>query len=262
MQHTVIAFFDTYPQAEAARDALVATGIAYGDVTLKARCEPTYASDATSASASASASAYERTANEGLLASIERFFESLFVSAPPEREAARYAEAVRRGAVMVCVDAPTDALAQVTRTTLEGMGPLDVEERAATWRAPADEATRAHSALEELGLRTSVPAQPVRHGTVHTYARDSVDTPVVPSVGEAATEPPRVAATTEAAATAVAAGSAPGMGAVFTAGRGNAQPGPDSVPSTPPRTTPSPLPDEYLQDEEVYRGDDSGAGRR
>ncbi|HTH75487.1 MAG TPA: hypothetical protein VL635_13885 [Trinickia sp.] len=250
MQHTVIAFFDTYPQAEAARDALVAAGIAYGDVALKARCEPTYASDATSAAAGA----YERTVNEGLLASIERFFESLFASAPPEREAARYAEAVRRGAVMVCVDAPTDAMAQVTRITLEGMGPLDVEERAATWRAPADEATRAHSALEELGLRTSVPAQPVRHGTVHSYGRDSVETPVVPSVGETATE---------AAATAVAAGSAPGMGAVFTAGRGSAQPvpDPDSAPSTPPRTPPSPLPDEYLQDEEVYRGDDSGAGR-
>ena len=66
MQHTVLAFFDTYPQAEAARDALVAAGIAQEDVVLKARCEPTYASDATSAGDSAP------TANEGLLASIER----------------------------------------------------------------------------------------------------------------------------------------------------------------------------------------------
>jgi len=93
MQHTVIAFFDTYPQAEAARDALVAAGIAHEDVSLKARCEPTYASDATPAVES------EPAENEGLLASIERFFESLFVTAPPERETAQYAEAVRRGAV-------------------------------------------------------------------------------------------------------------------------------------------------------------------
>lgn len=256
MQHTVIAFFDTYPQAEAARDALVAAGISYGDVTLKARCEPTYASDATSVAAGA----YGRTSNEGLLASIERFFESLFVSAPPEREAAHYAEAVRRGAVMVCVDAPTDALAQITRMTLEGMGPLDVEERAATWRAPADEATRAHSALEELGLRSSVPVQPVRHGAVHSYTRESVEAPEVESEADAATAPPHTAAATEAAATAVAAGSAPGMGAVFTAGRGETRPVPDSAPSLPPRTPPSPLPDEYLQDEEVYRGDDSRPG--
>lgn len=260
MQHTVIAFFDTYPQAEAARDALVAAGIAYGDVALKARCEPTYASDATPVPAGAG-----RTANEGLLASIERFFESLFVSAPPEREAAHYAEAVRRGAVMVCVDAPTDALAQVTRMTLEGMGPLDVEERSATWRAPADDATRAHSALEELGLRASVPVQPVqpvRHGVVHSYTRESVQTPVVDNAADVAAAPPRTVAATEAAATAVAAGSAPGMGAVFTTGKGEAQRAPDtdSAPSTPPPTAPSSLPDEYLQDEEVYRGDDSRPG--
>ena len=47
MQHTVIAFFDTYPQAEAAREALVAAGIVREDVALRAKCEPTYASDAT-----------------------------------------------------------------------------------------------------------------------------------------------------------------------------------------------------------------------
>ncbi len=175
MQHTVVAFFDTYPQAEAARDALVAAGIAHEDVSLKARCEPTYASDATPATAS------ERAENEGLLASIERFFESLFVSAPPEREAAQYAEAVRRGAVMVCVDAQTDLLAQRTRATLEAMGPLDIEERAATWRAPVDEATRSHSPLEELGLRPSVPVAPPRPGTVRTYVRESAASAASPA---------------------------------------------------------------------------------
>lgn len=238
MQHTVIAFFDTYPQAEAARDALVAAGLAPGDVTLKAKCEPTYATDATSA--------YEQTtvANEGLLASIERFFESLFDSGPRERERAHYAEAVRRGAVMVCVDVATDALVQLTRTTLEAMGPLDVEERAATWRPPADEATRSHSPLEELGLRSSVPTPPASHGTVYTYARDGAAPPATPPIAAER-------AATEAAATAVAAGSAPGMGAVFTAGHVPAASTPETV-STP---RPSPVPDEFLQDEESYRGD-------
>ncbi|MGG1949357.1 hypothetical protein AB1286_31845 [Trinickia sp. NRRL B-1857] len=240
MQHTVIAFFDTYPQAEAARDALFAAGLAPADVTLKAKCEPTYATDATPA--------YEQTtaANEGLLASIERFFESLFESEPRERERAHYAEAVRRGAVMVCVDAATDALAQLTRTTLEAMGPLDVEERASTWSPPADEATRSHSPLEELGLRSSVPTPPAAHRTVYTYARDSA-TP--PATSEAAAE----RAATEAAATAVAAGSAPGMGAVFTAGHVAATPAP--APETVPPPRPSIVPDEFLQDEESYRGD-------
>lgn len=256
MQHTVIAFFDTYPQAEAARDALVAAGVAYGDVQLKARCEPTYASDATSAADRGPA------ATEGLLASIERFFESLFVSAPPEREAAHYAEAVRRGAVMVCVDAPTDSLAQVARVTLEGMGPLDIEERAATWRAPDDEATRSHSPLEELGLRPSVPVQPARYGAVHSYARDPAQRPAGESAVTAGAGKPATAADTEAAATAVAAGSAPGMGAVFTAGRSETPPLRDKPSNPEGPAGAAPIPDEYLQDEEAYRGDTPHQGPR
>ncbi|WP_162878101.1 hypothetical protein [Trinickia diaoshuihuensis] len=245
MQHTVIAFFDTYPQAEAARDALLAAGIAPADVTLKAKCEPTYVTDATSAYEPAPA------ANEGLLASIERFFESLFETGPREREREHYAEAVRRGAVMVCVEAATDELAQLTRTTLEPMGPLDVEERAATWSPPIDDAARSHSPLEELGLRPSVPAATASHGAVYTYARDGAGTPArVPTPGGRSE--------TEAAATAVAAGSAPGMGAVFTAGHGT----PATAPATSPLPRPNAMPDEYLQDEENFRGDGEGAERR
>lgn len=256
MQHTVIAFFDTYPQAEAARDALFAAGLAPDNVVLKAKCEPTYASDATSAYESAPAP------SEGLLASIERFFESLFQSAPPEPERAHYAEAVRRGAVMVCVDAPTDALAQLTRTTLDAMGPLDIEERAATWSAPPDEASRSHSPLEELGLRPSSPIPSPPHSAVYSYPRKA------PTVAEAATLDATSAAAaertaTEAAATAVAAGSAPGMGAVFTSGRSAAAP--TAAPTVAPipenvRPRSPAVPDEYLQDEETYRGDEPGPG--
>ena len=248
MQHTVIAFFDTYPQAEAAREALVAAGIVREDVALRAKCEPTYASDATSAYEAAP------SANEGLLASIERFFESLFESAPPERERVHYAEAVRRGAVMVCVDAATEALAERARVTLEAMAPLDIEERASTWSPPIDEATRSHSPLEELGLRPSVPATTKPHSSVYSYERDRAAEPA-PSASDAAADE-RVAG--EAAATAVAAGSAPGMGAVFTAGRTTVAADPAAPPTVPESTAPRPatVPDEYLQDEETYHGDE------
>jgi hypothetical protein len=254
MQHTVIAFFDTYPQAEAARDALVAAGVAHADVTLKARCEPTYASDATSADYLAP------TANEGLLASIEHFFESLFVTAPPEREAAQYAEAVRRGAVMVCVDAATDTLAQLSRSTLEAMGPLDVEERAATWQAPTDEATRSHSPLEELGLRSTAPVPPVKHGAVRSYVRGDRARPLHEAMDAPTLTERQIA--TEAAAKAVAAGSAPGMGAVLTPGRSEppARPAPPAAPSN--AAARPPVPDEYLQDEEHYSGDARDPGPR
>lgn len=247
MQHTVIAFFDTYSQAEAARDALVAAGVAREGVTLKGKCEPTYLSDATAAYEPAPA------ANEGLLASIERFFESLFQSAPPQRERAQYAEAVRRGAVMICVDASTDALAQLTRTTLEAMSPLDIEERASTWSPPLDEATRSHSPLEELGLRPSAPAPTPPHSAVHSYTRDSVGGPVgVVPTGE------RPA--TEAAVTAVAAGSAPGMGAVFTSGHSEVSSAAPSVQENVTNVTPLPptVPDEYLENEETHQDGEPG----
>lgn len=252
MQHTVIAFFDTYPQAEAAREALVAAGIVRDDVTLRAKCEPTYASDATSAYEAAP------SANEGLLASIERFFESLFESAPPERERAHYAEAVRRGAVMVCVDAATEALAERARVTLEAMAPLDIEERASTWSPPVDEATRSHSPLEELGLRPSVPATTAPHRSVYSYARERAAEPAPLAAGSAADERVAGGVAGEAAATAVAAGSAPGMGAVFTAGRTTAAPDPAVPPTVRESAAPRPpaVPDEYLQDEETYHGDE------
>jgi hypothetical protein len=259
MQHTVVAFFDTYPQAEAAREALFAAGIAPDSVALKAKCEPTYASDATSAYESAP------VPSEGLLASIERFFESLFQSAPPEQERAHYAEAVRRGAVMICVEAPTDALAQLTRTTLEAMGPLDIEERAATWTPPIDEASRSHSPLEELGLRPSVPvATTPPRSAVYSYPRahpgatEPLDTT---TAAESPLETAPGTAATEAAAIAVAAGSAPGMGAVFTSGRPPAATAPAPAPASEPPRTPA-VPDEYLQNEETYRGDEPGPGTR
>jgi hypothetical protein len=163
MQHTIIAFFGTYAQAEQARDMLTQAGLTSESIALRARCEPTYATDATAA-------AERAPADEGLFASIERFFESLFSTQPPQRETAQYAEAIRRGAVMLSVDAATDAQCKLAKATLEGMNPIDVEERAATWSAPRDEGTREHSPLEELGFRGSVARQ---RGPVQSYARET-----------------------------------------------------------------------------------------
>jgi hypothetical protein len=173
MQHTVIAFFDTYARAQQARDVLIATGLASESIALQARCEPTYATDASTV-------AEPPLSDEGLLANIERFFESLFASQPPRHEMAQYAEAVRRGAVMLSVDAATDAQCALAKATLERMGPIDIEERAATWRAPGDEAMRENSPLEELGIRRGAKARP--GGSVRSYPRET--TPVH-SPGEA-----------------------------------------------------------------------------
>ncbi|TKC88369.1 hypothetical protein FAZ69_14590 [Trinickia terrae] len=251
MQHTVIALFDTYPEAEAARDALIRAGFDRDGIALQARCEPTYASDATSAADTAP------PADEGVIANIGRFFEALFVSEPRRHEIAQYAEAVRRGAVLLSADAPTDAYAELARSMLERSGAIDIEERAATWhapdettaaawRAPDDETARAHSPLEELGIRRSAQRQ---RSPVRSYMRGA---PAERGMEGAAERP-----ATEAAATATACGSAAGMGAVFSAGRsdpadsGTAAEGATNAPAG----AAAPIPDEFLQYEEDFRGD-------
>ncbi len=248
MQHTVIAFFDTYAGAEEARDALVAAGIARTSITLQARCEPTYATDATTV-------VEPPHVDEGLLASIERFFESLFASGPPRHETAQYAEAVRRGAVMLSVDTADDAQCEAVRLALAARNPMDIEERAATWSAPVDDAMRERSPLEELGFRRNTGAS--TRGNVHSFAREEQPAGAAGTAAAAGD-----LATSEAAAMAVAAGAAPGMGAVFAARRNEAQPqdaGPSStetIAPSAPSASPSSVPDEYLQDEEHFHGNE------
>ncbi len=257
MQHTVIALFDTYAKAQAARDTLVNAGFDLDGIALQARCEPVYASDATSAIDTAA------HPDKGMIVAIERFFEALFVTTPRPHEVAQYAEAVRRGAVMLSTDAATDAYAELARSMLERSGAINIDERAATWHAPndttppiwrasEDETARAHSPLEELGLRPPPARQP---GVVRSYVRN---VHVSRGAQSAAVDRPA-----QAAATATAAGSAPGMGAIFASGRGESQCSESGVTASEtvksaasiPADATAAIPDEFLQYEEDFRGD-------
>jgi hypothetical protein len=116
MRHTVIGLFDTYSQAEAARDTLVQTGFARETIELQANPEPSVGS------------ATDEVASSGVLANIERFLSSLFATGPRAPETARYAEAVRRGAVLVCVSAASESLEEAGRgrhrRALARLGPV------------------------------------------------------------------------------------------------------------------------------------------
>jgi hypothetical protein len=152
MQHTVIGLFDTYAQAEAARDTLVQTGFARETIELQANPEPSVGS------------ATEEVASAGMLANIERFLASLFASGPRAPDTARYAEAMRRGAVLVCVHAASESHAELARNTLTRLGATDIGERLPDWDTQA-ETKREHSVLDELGIGAVTP------GTPHTSAR-------------------------------------------------------------------------------------------
>jgi hypothetical protein len=156
MQHTVIGLFDTYMQAEAARDTLVQTGFAREKVELQANAEPSVGS------------ATSEVANAGVLANIERFLASLFSSGPRSADTARYAEAMRRGAVLVCVHAASQSHAELARNTLVRLGATDIGDRLP--EADAQVATdRDHSVLDELGIGAVMPGTP-RTASVTTEA--------------------------------------------------------------------------------------------
>jgi hypothetical protein len=261
MRHTVIGLFDTYSQAEAARDTLVQTGFARETIELQANPEPSVGS------------ATNEVASSGVLANIERFLSSLFASDSRASETARYTEAVRRGAVLVCVNAASESHAELARNTLTRLGATDIGERSPDWSTQT-EARREHSVLDELGLGSTTP------GTARpsSAATSAVSTPMGTTRPGTATDPlysmppgnteaepfappPRSERPTtdpinepitdplvgDAGRSAIASGSVPGSGAVMQ---------PSEVVSEAGQPTPGlggQVPNEYLEYEEDFR---------
>jgi hypothetical protein len=192
---------------------------------------------------------------------------------------------VRRGAVLVCVHATSEAHAELARDTLARLGATDIGERLPDWDVQAP-ASRDHSVLDELGIGAMTRGTP-RTSSMTTSATPGMTTPsattatttttatrpagtgdplhpvppattpaepfVPPPVNERPTvdpvnEPvidPRVG---DAGRSAIAAGSVPGSGAVM-------QP-PSEVVSEAGQPTAGlggQMPNEYLEYEEDFR---------
>lgn len=256
MRHTVIGLFDTYSQAEAARDTLVQTGFARETIELQANPEPSVGS------------ATDEVASSGVLANIERFLSSLFAAGPRASDTARYADAVRRGAVLVCVNAASESHAELARNTLRRLGATDVGERSPNWDTPA-ESSRDHSILDELGIGAVTPGTPHTSSVATPASTTRPASPADPlyppplmgtdaepfvppppaerPVHNPVNEPVANPLFGDAERTAIAAGSVPGSGAIL-------QP-PDVVSETGQRAAGSggQIPNEYLEYEEDFR---------
>lgn len=255
MRHTVIGLFDTYARAEDARNTLVQTGFAHEAIELQANPD-SFAGSATD------------EAGSGVLANIERFLASLFASGPRAAEAAHYAEAVRRGAVLVCVNAASGAHAELARNTLTRLGATDIGERGPDWDS-STESRREHSVLDELGIGAMTPGTPhtssvttpgvaTRPGAADPqYAVAPSNTTAEPFVPPPPSERPMRDPVNEpmtdqlvgdAGRSAIAAGSVPGSGAIM-------QPPPESAYRAEPPAADSSgqMPNEYLEYEEDFR---------
>ncbi|CAE6932103.1 hypothetical protein R69927_07215 [Paraburkholderia domus] len=265
MRHIVIGLFDTYSQAEAARNTLVQTGFARETIELQANPEPSVGS------------ATDEVANSGILANIERFLSSLFATGSRPPETTRYAEAVRRGAVLVCVSAASESHAELARNTLTRLGATDIGERSPDWDTQP-ESSRDHSILDELGIGAVMPGTPhtsseATRGVATPGATTASSTtrpastsdplypsplmgtdaePFVPPPAERPVfgpvdEPVVDPLVSEAERNAIAAGSMPGSGAIMRPSEVVSEAG------QPTAGSGEQIPNEYLEYEEDFR---------
>ena len=127
MNQTVVAVFDEYGDAQSAVNALYQEGrFSRADVTLSPAEETPEARRQTLRT---------QPADTGGGWSIGDFFKSLFGQEQHGDDAGIYSEAVRRGAYMVSVDAPTEEQADRAADILQRFNAIDLEQRAAGWRS-------------------------------------------------------------------------------------------------------------------------------
>lgn len=132
MNQTVVAVFDEYGDAQSAVNALYQEGgFTRADVKLSP-AEDT--DDARRQSLRTQAKNDANAADTGGW-SIGDFFKSLFGTDQHGDDAGVYAEAVRRGAYMVSVDAPTEAQADRAADILQRFHAVDLEQREQGWRS-------------------------------------------------------------------------------------------------------------------------------
>ncbi len=128
MSQTIIGVFDTYQEANAAVEALVADGIPRSNVEIH--------SSQSEIGESASISGSDRITepeDEGILDKIERFFSNLVGGDDRPPEVGQYQEAVRRGGALVSVDVEGDNELVRVQSVLESAGAIDIDKRAAQW---------------------------------------------------------------------------------------------------------------------------------
>lgn len=111
----VVAMFETYDRAQAARDALVSAGIDRSRIEILAQ----------SGTAQDTSFRYERN-DEGIWGAIKRFF-------MPDEDTHAYAEGIRRGYAMLVVRTGVGDQEQIIHL-LDSQDAVDVETHAANWR--------------------------------------------------------------------------------------------------------------------------------
>ncbi len=257
MRHIVTGLFESSALARHASDTLIQQGFPASDISL----QPTPGASGVTGAAATPGAPGAPAGGEGVLAGIERFISSFFATSPEltpgvdDAETAALRDALKRGAALVCVNAPDEARASTARVTLLAVNAIEVGEHDPGWRPPDLQAEAAHerSALDELGISALANALRKKAHTAATAREEAA------ARRQAAPGPVVDVDTTtsaDAAVTAVASASAPGAGAVMAGGLATpVAPASASatVPVQPVAGGAPQIPDEFLEYEEDFR---------
>lgn len=120
MQNTVVGVYDSYAQAQNVMNELLSSGFSRSDVQLSP--------DESTTSSTASSS---DSGNSG----IGHFFRSLFGMEDEREHRDVYSEAVRRGSVVLTVNAGSDEQRDRATEIMNRYDPIDIDERSTQWRS-------------------------------------------------------------------------------------------------------------------------------
>jgi len=158
---TVLATFDDAATAQRAMEALIAEGFDRNNVHLQGASSVASGEGSSMRGDVTDAGVTEQhSSNQGAMSTVGNFFKNLFGSDDADY-AGTYAEAVRRGSIVVAVDAQDDEQLDRARTVMEEMGSVDVDSRANRWKQQGwtgfDENSEPFSDDERESERQAVP---------------------------------------------------------------------------------------------------------
>jgi uncharacterized protein (TIGR02271 family) len=128
MTQSIIGLFNSFTEANAARQTLVKEGFSPQDILVNA-----YEGDLPAESTDRTPVTDQTLGGGGFMAGVENFFSNLFGGSDADN-AGHYAEAVRRGGAVVTVNVQDESKVDTVRSAMANIGAVNIEERVAAWR--------------------------------------------------------------------------------------------------------------------------------
>lgn len=128
MTQSIVALFNSFTEANAAKTSLLQQGFSASDITVRA-----HEGELTDPVDSHKSTTAETHTEGGFMQGVENFFSDLFGGSNNEH-AGHYSEAVRRGGAVVTVTVDDDSQVKSARSAMAASGAVDIDERVAAWR--------------------------------------------------------------------------------------------------------------------------------